>query len=407
MTRAKRVFVGASLIIVAMVIYLVGHLDGRAGRPIALANPAQAAEKSDLRTYYYPGTEELGRGEMRVIALGTGMPNARPSQAAACWLVQLGNGENFLFDLGTGSMEKFSTLGIPYGELTKIFLSHLHSDHFGDFGVLWMGGWVSGRKVGVDIWGPTGKTPETGTAYAIEHYKKAFTWDLTSRTGRLNDPGSKITVHEFDYTKPNQVVYKKDGVTIRSWPAIHAIDGPVSFSLEWNGLKFVFSGDSGPNKWMEQYGKNADIMIHETFFTVPQLEERFGWSRAAAINVGTKVHTSPEAAGKMFSLTKPRHAIAYHFFNDWDTGIAVEKLLRTTYDGPLTLAKDLIVWNVTKDDIKVRKVAYSEDSWPVKEPGGDPNKLPRGKVTPKSKWLADGLLTWPGIDDYEDSGITQ
>ena len=41
------------------------------------------------RDVYYPGTEELAPDEMRVIACGTGMPNARPKQAAACWLVEL------------------------------------------------------------------------------------------------------------------------------------------------------------------------------------------------------------------------------------------------------------------------------------------------------------------------------
>ena len=34
------------------------------------------------RYVYYPGTEELGKEEIRLIALGTGMPAARRSQAA-------------------------------------------------------------------------------------------------------------------------------------------------------------------------------------------------------------------------------------------------------------------------------------------------------------------------------------
>ena len=45
---------------------------------------------------------------------GTGMPNARPKQAAACWLVELGNGDKFLFDIGTGSAERISAMQIPY-----------------------------------------------------------------------------------------------------------------------------------------------------------------------------------------------------------------------------------------------------------------------------------------------------
>ena len=55
------------------------------------------------RYIYYPGSEELGKDEIRLIALGTGMPAARRSQAATCWLVELGNGDKFLFDLGTGA----------------------------------------------------------------------------------------------------------------------------------------------------------------------------------------------------------------------------------------------------------------------------------------------------------------
>ncbi|MCZ6824300.1 MAG: hypothetical protein O7E50_01275, partial [Gemmatimonadetes bacterium] len=34
------------------------------------------------RYVYYPGTEDLGAKEIRLIALGTGMPAARRSQAA-------------------------------------------------------------------------------------------------------------------------------------------------------------------------------------------------------------------------------------------------------------------------------------------------------------------------------------
>ena len=71
---------------------------------------------------------------MRVIACGTGMPNARPKQAAACFLVELGNGDKFIFDIGTGSAERISALKIPYDYLDKVFIGHLHADHFGDLG---------------------------------------------------------------------------------------------------------------------------------------------------------------------------------------------------------------------------------------------------------------------------------
>ena len=44
---------------------------------------------------YFPNTEDIAPDEMRVIILGSGMPNARKSQASASVLVELGNGDKF------------------------------------------------------------------------------------------------------------------------------------------------------------------------------------------------------------------------------------------------------------------------------------------------------------------------
>jgi ribonuclease Z len=61
-----------------------------------------------------------------LFACGTGLPAARRSQAATCWLVELGNGDKFLFDIGTSSMFNVAALMIPYDFLDKVFLTHLH-----------------------------------------------------------------------------------------------------------------------------------------------------------------------------------------------------------------------------------------------------------------------------------------
>jgi ribonuclease Z len=99
------------------------------------------------RYVYYPGTEVLAEDEVRVIACGTGMPDQRRAQASACFLFEFGNGEKLIFDIGTGSMRNINALMIPAQYLTKVFLSHLHTDHWGDLDALWAGGWTSGRPV--------------------------------------------------------------------------------------------------------------------------------------------------------------------------------------------------------------------------------------------------------------------
>ena len=69
---------------------------------------------------YFPNTEKLGKNEMRIIALGTGMPTQTPNNKSAAFLVELGNGDSFLFDLGTGSTDMLSGLQPDYSKLDKV-----------------------------------------------------------------------------------------------------------------------------------------------------------------------------------------------------------------------------------------------------------------------------------------------
>lgn len=308
---------------------------------------------------------------MRVISCGTAMPFQRPSQAAPCFLVELGNGDKFLFDIGTGSAENLAALQIPYDYLNKVFLGHLHADHMGDLDALWIGGTINNRVKPLHIWGPSGSEEKYGTKAAIDGMKKFYEWDIATRRGAFVASGQELVVHEFDYRVPGQIVYEENGVTVRSFPAVHAFDGPVSYRLDWNGLSFVFSSDTYPNKWFMEYAKDADIVIHECFVAVSDLVERMNFPVQRALLVGAQVHTPPQAFGKVMSILKPRMAIAYHFINDFDTQPLILGGIRETYDGPLTLAADMMVWNVTEEDIKVRDIVYNENVWtaPIVERG--------------------------------------
>jgi ribonuclease Z len=399
MVSIKRVLVIASMSFVAMLLYQWGHIDGREGKVTGLIGESIAAESSQkispvkarARDFYTPNSEDLAPDEMRLIACGTGMPTARPKQAASCWLLELGNGDKFIFDIGTGSAERIAAMQIPYNYLDKVFLSHLHTDHFGDLDALFVGGALAGRQKPLRVWGPSGDTPERGTKYAIEHLRKALTWDLDGRLGITDPRGYHIEANEFDYKGMNQIVYQENDVTIRSYPAIHSLDGPVSFSLEWNGLKFVFGGDTYPNKWYDEYAKNADLAIHECFITVPDMITKFQFTPQSALAVGTQIHTAPEAFGKVMSRIKPRMAVAYHFFKDYDTTASINDRIRTTYDGPLSLAEDYMVWNITKDDIRVRMAVYDEDVWPP--PATEKPQLPDPKTRiPYSDMISGGKL---------------
>ena len=332
------------------------------------------------RYAYYPGTEDLDKDEIRLIACGTGLPAARRDQAATCFLAELGNGDKFLFDVGTGSMANVAALMIPYDFLDKVFLTHLHTDHWGDLATIWAGGWTAGRTKPLRVWGPKGATPDMGTAYAVEGFLKAYNWDAKTRNFILSAEPGKISVTEFDYKAVNAVVYQENGVTIRSVPAIHAGDGPVSFILEYAGLKVVIGGDTFPNKWYVKHATNADLAIHETFLTPPDLVRLYGQSPGQAILVGTQIHTSPQAFGKVMSAIKPRHAVGYHFFNEQATHDDILRGVLQTYTGPLSLAVDNMVWNITKEKITERMIVSPDQAWAVNGPNKPPKPPAKGSV---------------------------
>jgi len=341
------------------------------------------------RYVYYPGTEALSKDEIRVVACGTGMPAARRGQAATCFLVETGNGDKFIFDIGSGSMANLAALMIPYEYLDKVFLTHLHTDHMGDIDGLWAGGWTAGRPNALKVWGPSGLTPELGTKYSMDNFLKHANWDYTTRSFVITPEPGNIETTEFDYKGVNQVVYQENGVTIRSIPAIHAGDGPISYILEYGGMKVVIGGDTFPNKWFLKYATGADLVIHESFMGPNLFVEFYNQPPQLAWRACCAFHTSGQAFGKVMSEVKPRHAVAYHFLNEEATRYALYDNIRETYDGPLSMAADMMVWNITKDKVTERMAVSTEEAWPV--PGPTRQAPPvKGQPPVFSKFILQG-----------------
>ena len=104
------------------------------------------------------------------------------------------------------------------------------------------------------------------------------------------------------------------------------------------------------------------------------------------MNALTKIHATAALFGKVMAMTNPKHAVAYHFQNDADTLPGVMDAVQQVYDGPVDYAQDFMVWNVTKDDIRVRMAVVEEHTWApplagtAQPPGGDPDREKYGKA---------------------------
>jgi ribonuclease Z len=313
---------------------------------------------------YYPGTEALQPNEMRVIACGTGMPQPRLKQAGSCFLVELGNGDKFIFDMGKGSTERLAALGIPTDQLNKVLISHLHFDHAGDFPSFWLARGVNAARQPLYLWGPGGgQNPDWGIRGWSEKIEKAWAWDGATRKSSGDPRSTQLHVTEIDWKQVNHLFYDENGVKIYSIPTIH-VDQSVGYILEWNGLKFAYSGDTAPNKWFLEHAQGADLAIHETMLPPDLWVEKYSMSHKAAVMSGTQGHTTPAAFGKVMEITMPRMAVASHFQNDFDTAPLIKKAIRRHYQGPLSLAMDFMVWNITKDTLTTRMAVANPESYP-------------------------------------------
>ena len=99
--------------------------------------------------------------------------------------------------------------------LRKVFLTHLHTDHWGDLPGLWAGGWIAGRTDALEVWGPSGAREDMGTKYAVEHFLKAYNWDNMTRLANLNSPGNGpamsaiVSVMEINHVKKGIAMKQK------------------------------------------------------------------------------------------------------------------------------------------------------------------------------------------------------
>ena len=121
----------------------------------------------------------------------------------------------------------------------------------------------------------------------------------------------RIEVTEFDFSQ-TAVVYEQNGVTVTSFPVVHAASGSVGYRVDFASLSFVYSGDTCAAWPLVRASEGCDLLIHECFPPAAALAAASGLSIERATIALNAAHTSPTAAGKVFGLVRPRMAGLWH-----------------------------------------------------------------------------------------------
>ena len=282
-------------------------------------------------------------GEIGVTLLGTGGgPPVRPDRAGIATLVEVG-GDSFLFDAGRSCMERLVRAGLPMDAVSKLFITHLHSDHVIDIPDLMLSPWSapSARKVPFEVWGPR------GTRDMMLHLQKAFTFDIRMRRDedeQASPEGIKVIAHDIR----EGTIYEANGVRVSAFLVDH---GPVKpafgFRVDYAGHSVALSGDTRPSDNLVKHCQGVDVLIHEAvdaeaFRRLNPSERLF----QAVLNH----HTTPEQAADIFKRTSPRLAVFSH-----SAGTpSIVNQTRKFYSGRVEMGEDLMVIHIGYEIVVVR-----------------------------------------------------
>lgn len=289
--------------------------------------------------------------EFTVTLLGTGSPAVSIERFGPSTLVEAG-GRKLVFDAGRGASIRLGQLGIELGEVDAIFLTHFHSDHVNGLADIWLTGWTypagKRRTAPFEIYGPVGTTD------MMNNLRQAHAEDIRIRVADENLPLTGIEVNAHDVTEG--IIYEEEGVRVTVFDVDHGemIKPSFGYRVDYDGRSVVLSGDTRFSPNLVDHARGVDVVIHEVM-CMPETVI----SQSEALQKIMNHHSSPEDAGRVFSLTGTKlgvysHIILGAYESDAAGYKALEDRTRNTWSGRFEIGSDLMRIDVTDKPVVTR-----------------------------------------------------
>jgi len=281
---------------------------------------------------------------MKLWLLGTGTPTPSLRRMCSSYLLQVG-GEYFLFDHGFGAHHRLLELGIEATKVSRVFFSHHHYDHIGDYPRLLLTRWDqgAGHVPELEVYGPRGMAAITERLIADDG---AFGLDLISRTqNQASLDVYRARGGEGERARPHPVIHELapgdvasgDGWTVRAVEVHHFQPHLTSlgYRLDAEGHSFVYSGDTGPCRALQTLAQDCDVLVHMChYLTGTAFSKTF-----AAYTMGHR------EVAELAHAARVRNLVLSHVTTQFDRPGMRERVLREVgeiYKGNIYFGEDLM-----------------------------------------------------------------
>ncbi len=229
-----------------------------------------------------------------VALLGTkGGPAIRPGSSMPTSNLIVMNGHRIVVDCALGVTKGVVDQGMALKDLSLIFISHLHSDHYLELGPLLHTAWTAGLKTKVTVYGPKG----------LDAYWDGFLASMKADIDlRIEDEGRPDLRELLDIRSIDAgTVYESGGLKVSAIRTEHPpLIDCFALSFKTGTRHVVFSGDTAPIEALTDFARGADLLIHEAMLesALPALMERVGNGSDKLMAHWLRSHTFAHDAAK-------------------------------------------------------------------------------------------------------------
>lgn len=274
-----------------------------------------------------------------VCLLGTkGGPAIRPgSTNPSSNLLRLA-GQQIVVDCGLGVTRGLVDQNMQLRDLSVIFITHLHSDHYLELGPLIHTAWTAGLKSTVNVYGPEG----------LERYWLKFLDAMHDDIElRISDEGRPdlASLVMFHNLREGHIL-SKNGITVTAMKNAHPpLKDTFALSFKSDDAHIVFSGDTAYLPTLADFASGADLLVHEAMLdaALPALFARIGNGDQRLHEHWMRSHTLAQDAGKIATIAQVGALALNHLIPSDDPAYRVDhwqEAVRPSWSGPLHIASD-------------------------------------------------------------------